>query len=137
MNEEAHPPQTFQVEEVFTEHDELLVLSLGFASARDPLDVLHFACGRQRRGAEPPPVEDELYVERTDQDMACDGREVLRLAGHGDHIELVLSDVGMRLLALERCTHFRFDAHPELFAEARQQLAAMARAGQRNVNVPA
>ncbi|HBP1105785.1 hypothetical protein ACET47_08515 [Pseudomonas aeruginosa] len=137
MNEEAHPPQTFQVEEVSTEHDELLVLSLGFVSAHDPLDVLHFACGRQRSGVEPPPVEDELYVERTDQSLACDGRDVLSLTGRVDHIELVLSEAGMRLLGLERCTHFRFDAHPELLAAARQQLAAMAQAGQRNVSVQA
>lgn len=135
MTDETHPPQTFQVEEVSTEHDELLVLSLGFVSEHDPLDVLHFACGRQRSGIEPPPVGDELYVERTDQGLACDGREVLSLTGRGDHIELVLSEAGMRLLALERCTHFRFDAHPELLAAARQQLAAMAQAGQRNVSL--
>jgi hypothetical protein len=134
---EAHPPQTFQAEEVFTEHDELLVLSLGFASARDPLDVLHFACGRERIGIEPPLVEDQLYVERTDQDLACDGRDVLSLAGRGDHIEPVLSDEGMRLLGLTRCTHFRFDEHPELLPAALRQLTVMAQAGQANVSVQA
>lgn len=137
MKEDTHPPQTFQVEEIFTEHEELLVLSLGFASEQDPLDVLHFACGRQRSGMQPPPVEDELYVERTDQSLACNGREVLSLAVHGDHIELLLSEAGMCLLALAQRTHFRFDAHPELFAAARHQLAAMAQAGQRNVSVQA
>ena len=34
------PGDFFEVEEVFTEHPDLIVLSLGFASAHDPLDVL-------------------------------------------------------------------------------------------------
>lgn len=138
MNQDqAGMPATFQVEEVTTQPDDLLVLSLGFASARDPLDVLHFACGRTRSGIEPPPLEDELYVERTDQSLACDGRDVLSLTGYGDHIELVLSEAGMRSLELGRHTHFRFDAHPDLLPLALRQLAAMAAAGQRSVRVRA
>jgi hypothetical protein len=120
----------FEIEEVFTENGDLLVLSLGFASARDPLDVLHFACGRQRSGRRPPPVEDLLYIERTDQDQACDSREVIRLAGHLDHVELVLSDEGARLLQLPHTVRFRFNAHPELLPTTLAQLKAMTAAGQ-------
>lgn len=126
-------PDVFEVEEVFTEHPELIVLSLGFASAHDPLDVLHFACGRQRSGAEPPPVEDLLYVERTGQSLACDGREVARLIGHGGHIELWLTERGARLLGLGLRTRFCFNAHPELRSAALAQIDAMARAGQPSV----
>lgn len=129
------PDDFFEVEEVFTEHPELIVLSLGFASAHDPLDVLHFACGRQRSGRQPPPAQDLLYVERTDQSLACDGREVVGLTGHGDHIELRLTDEGARLLGLAPCTRFGFNAHPELRAPALAQIEAMARAGQPNVGL--
>lgn len=125
----------FEVEEVFTEHPELIVLSLGFASAHDPLDVLHFACGHQRSGRQPPPVEDLLYVERTDQSLACDGREVVGLTGYGDHIELRLTGEGARLLGLAPCTRFGFNAHPELRAPALAQIEAMARAGQPSVGL--
>ncbi|QNP60597.1 hypothetical protein [Paenacidovorax monticola] len=125
----------FEVEEVFTEHPELIVLSLGFASAHDPLDVLHFACGHQRSGRQPSPVEDLLYVERTDQSLACDGREVVGLTGYGDHIELRLTGEGARLLGLAPCTLFGFNAHPELRAPALAQIEAMARAGQPNVGL--
>lgn len=125
----------FEVEEVFTEHPELIVLSLGFASAHDPLDVLHFACRHQRSGRQPPPVEDLLYVERTDQSLACDGREVVGLTGYGDHIELRLTGEGARLLGLAPCTRFGFNAHPELRAPALAQIEAMARAGQPSVGL--
>lgn len=125
----------FEVEEVFTEHPELIVLSLGFASAHDPLDVLHFACGHQRSGRQPLPVEDLLYVERTDQSLACDGREVVGLTGYGDHIELRLTGEGARLLGLAPCTRFGFNAHPELRAPALAQIEAMARAGQPSVGL--
>ncbi|BEP96965.1 hypothetical protein GmRootA79_53500 (plasmid) [Acidovorax sp. A79] len=125
----------FEVEEVFKEQGDLLVLSLGFASVHDPLDVLHFACGRQHSEQRPPPVEDLLYVERTDQSLACDGREVVALVGHGDHIELVLTAEGARLLQLAQRTRFRFGLHPELLPAALAQLEAMARAGQDGVTV--
>ena len=134
-HDQAGMPATFQVEEVTTQPDDLLVLSLGFASARDPLDVLHFACGRARSGIDPPPLEDELYVERTDQSLACEGRDILSLTGYGDYIELVLSEAGMCSLELGRCTRFRFDAHPDLLPLALRPLAAMAGPGQRNVHL--
>ncbi|RYE82666.1 MAG: hypothetical protein EOP19_15670, partial [Hyphomicrobiales bacterium] len=108
----------FEIEEVFTEDGDLLVLSLGFVSAGDPLDILHVACGRRRGGCQPPRVEDLLYLERTDQDLACDGREVIRLAARLDHVELVLSEAGARLLQLPRLVRFRFGAHPELLSVA-------------------
>ena len=127
MESEAHG---FEIEEVFTEEGDLLVLSLGFSSASDPLDVLHLACGRQSDGHQPPRVEDLLYLERTDQDLACDGREVVRLAGRRDHVELVLSAAGARLLQLPQTVRFRFDARPELLPLALAQLGAMAAAGQ-------
>ena len=120
----------FDIGEVFTEDGDLLVLSLGFASASDPLYVLHLACGRRHSGHQPPRVEDLLYLERTDQDLACDGREVVRLAVRRDHVELVLSEEGARLLRLPEIVRFRFGAHPELFPVALAQLRAMAAAGQ-------
>jgi len=123
----------FEIEEVFTEERDLLVLSLGFSSASDPLDVLHLACGRQIDGHQPPRVEDLLYLERTDQDLACDGREVVRLAGRRDHVELVLSEAGARLLQLPEIVRFHFDARPELLPVALARLRAMAAAGQDSI----
>lgn len=120
----------FDIEELFTEDGDLLVLSLGFASADDPLDVLHVACGRQRSGHQLPRIDDLLYLERTDQDLACDGRDVVRLAVRRDHVELVLRQEGARLLRLPEIVRFRFGAHPELFPVALAQLTAMAAAGQ-------
>ena len=120
----------FEIAEVSTENGDLLVLSLGFSSASDPLDVLHLACGRQSDGHQPPRVEDLLYLERTDQDLACDGREVVQLAGRRDHVELVLSEAGVRLIRLPQIVRFRFDARPELLPVALAQLRAMAAAGQ-------
>ncbi len=125
----------FEIEEVFTENGDLLVLSLGFASAGDPLDILHIACGRQRGRHQPPQVEDLLYLERTDQDLACDGREVIRLVARLDHVELALSEEGARLLQLPRLVQFRFGSRPGLLAIALTQLKAMAAAGQECVAI--
>ena len=123
----------FQVEEIFTEQGDLLVLSLGFVSPDDPLDTLHFACGRTRSGAEPPSLEDLLYVERTDQSLACDVNEVLRLACHRDRLELTLTEAGAEALDLPKHTVFRFDEHPKLLADATAILAAMRSAGQKQI----
>jgi hypothetical protein len=126
---------SFQVEEVFTEQNELLVLSLGFASPEDAFDVIHIVCGRERSGRQPAPVEDLLYIERTDQDRACDGRDVLCLVAHDDRIELGLTQAGARLLGLAESTAFLFDRQPALFAAATEILAAMVRAGQDQISV--
>ncbi|WP_071287120.1 hypothetical protein [Mycolicibacterium llatzerense] len=127
--------EEFEVEEVFTEHGEVLVLSLGFASARDPLDVLHLACGRKTGGSQPPATEHLLYLERTDQDEACDGHEVLGLVGQAGHIELALTDEGARLLQFAATVRFRFNRHPELLPVALAQLKAMSEAGQDRIVV--
>lgn len=126
---------SFEVEEVFTEQGDLLVLSLGFASAENPLDILHIACGRSRTGREPRPVEDLLYLERTDQGLSCDGRDVIRIILHAGHIELALTAEGARALGLPERVLFRFDRHPALLPAARAVLGAMAAAGQRQVSV--
>lgn len=125
----------FQVEEVFTEENDLLVLSLGFASPEDPLDIIHFACGRRRSGSSPPPAEDLLYVERTDQSLACDSRDVLRLAGYADRIELVLTQAGTDALKLPARTVFRFNKYPALLGAAITVLTAMVIAGQTQVAI--
>jgi hypothetical protein len=125
----------FQVEEVFAEENDLLVLSLGFVSAENPLDVIHIVCGREKSGREPPPVEDLLYIERTDQSLACDGRDVVSLAGYDDRIVLALTPEGARTLSLSERTVFRFDQHPDLIASAIGILAAMVSAGQEQVTV--
>ena len=125
----------FEVEEVFTEEDGLLVLSLGFASPDDPLDVLHIACGRSRSGVEPPPVEDLLYLERTDQDLACDGSEVIRLTAHPERIELFLTTNGADALGLPAHSVFLFTRYPALAPVAHGMLAAMRSAGQDQIAV--
>lgn len=125
----------FEIEEILFEEGELLVLSLGFASADDPLDILHIACGRTRSGAEPPLLEDLLYLERTDQDLACDGHAVRALIGHPDRVELVLTKEGAAALGLAARTRFRFTRQPSLAADALRLLAAMAAAGQSQVAV--
>ncbi|WP_460483523.1 hypothetical protein [Comamonas humi] len=127
--------EAFEVEEVFTEHDDLIVLSLGFVSGHDPLDIRHFSCPHRCSGIKPPPVEDLLYVERTDQSLACDGREVIGLIGHGDSIELLLTEEGARQLGLGLRTCFGFNVHPALHTVAIVQIEAMARAGQSNVKL--
>ena len=127
--------QDVEVEEIMVEEGELLVLSLGFASPDDPLDVLHIACGRTRSGAEPPLLEDLLYLERTDQDLACDGRAVRALIGHADHVELLLTAEGAAALGFAACTRFRFARHPALATEALRLLAEMAAAGQSQIAV--
>jgi len=123
----------FQVEEIFTEQDNLLVLSLGFVSPDDPLDTIHFACGRRRSGASPPSIEDLLYVERTDQSLACDGSEVVRLASYRDRLELILTESGADALGLPAHTLFRFDEHTDLLADATTILLAMRQAGQEQI----
>lgn len=133
MTAEIFP--SFQVEEVFTEQNELLVLSLGFVSPEDAFDVIHIVCGRERSGQQPVPIEDLLYIERTDQDRACDGRDVLSLLAHGSGIELGLTQAGARLLGLAESTAFLFDRQPALFAAATEILAAMVRAGQDQISV--
>ena len=125
----------FEVEEVFTEESDLLVLSLGFVSADDPLDIIHFACGRERSGSIPPPAEDLLYVERTDQSLACDGCDVQSLIGDHDRIELLLTENGARALGLPMHTHYLFSKHPDLQPAAFSMLAAMVAAGQQQVAV--
>lgn len=109
--------------------DGLLWLSLGFVSAHDPLDVLHIACGLQATG---DADRDALYLERTDQDLACSG-EVRELKVGATDIELVLSSAGARALALSERTRFTFDGQPGLHARAVAQLARMVAAGQARI----
>lgn len=61
--------ESFRIEEVMTGSDDgLLWLSLGFASAHDPLDVLHIACGTALTG---DTEADALYLERTASGPCC------------------------------------------------------------------
>jgi hypothetical protein len=131
------PGAIFEVEEIFTEREDLLVLSLGFNSSDDPLDVLHIVSGRQCGGREPPLVEDLLYMERTDQALACDGRDILRVSAHSGCIELVLTMAGAEALGLPERTIFRFTRHLGLLAPAHEMLAAMRAAGQRQIIIEA
>lgn len=106
--------------------DGLLWLSLGFVSAHDPLDVLHIACGQQPTG---DAGCDTLYLERTDQDLACSG-EVRELRIGALDLDLALSPAGAQALALPERIRFTFRAQPGLHAQAAAQLARMAAAGQ-------
>lgn len=106
--------------------DGLLWLSLGFVSANDPLDVLHIACGQQPTG---DAGCDALYLERTDQDLACSG-EVRELRIGASDLDLALSPAGAQALALPERIRFTFHAQPGLHAHAAAQLARMAAAGQ-------
>lgn len=108
------------------EGDGLQWLSLGFVSEHDPLDVLHIACGQQATG---DAACDALYLERTDQDLACSG-EVRALRIGAMAIELALSPAGAQALALPEYVRFTFHAQPGLHAQAAAQLARMAAAGQ-------
>ena len=106
--------------------DGLLRLRLGFVSAHDPLDMLHIACGRQATGDADC---DALYLERTDQDLACSG-EVPGLRVGAMDLELAVSPAGALVLALRERVRFTFQAQPGLLAQAVAQLARMAAAGQ-------
>lgn len=106
--------------------DGLLWLSLGFASADDPLDVLHFACGADPTG---DGEVDALYLERTDQDLACNGQVLQLLAGQ-ESIHLHLTPTGASALRLAEHSCFDFTAQPALYTRALAQLARMAAAGQ-------
>lgn len=104
----------------------LLWLSLGFASAHDALDVLHIACGAVPTG---DAEADALYLERTDQSLACTG-EVLQLRAEMDHIALHLTPAGASALQLAEHVRFDFITPSALRAQALAQLARMADAGQ-------
>ena len=88
--------------------DGLLRLRLGFVSAHDPLDMLHIACGRQATG---DAGCDALYLERTDQDLACSG-EVPGLRVGAMDLELAVSPAGALVLALRERVRFTFQAQP-------------------------
>lgn len=106
--------------------DGMLWLSLGFVSTHDPLDVLHIACGQQTTG---DAGCDALYLERTDQDLACSG-EVRELRVGAMNVELVLTPAGAQALSLPEHVRFTFHGQPGLHAQAAAQLARMAAAGQ-------
>ena len=61
--------------------------------------------------------------------------EVIGLIGHGDSIELLLTEEGARQLGLGLRTRFGFNVHPALHAVAIGQIEAMAKAGQSNVKL--
>lgn len=133
-HEEAGPPfARLAIEEVMMGgNDGLLWLSLGFASAHNPLDVLHLACGTVPTGhAE----ADALYLERTDQDLACNG-QVVRLQADRARIDLHLTAAGAAALQMAEFIRFDFSAQPELFAQTLAQLARMAAAGQACIALP-
>lgn len=64
---------TYDVVEVTIDDSELLVLSIGFVSASDPLDVLHIVGSKSVARDQLRRHEDALYLERTDQSLACTG----------------------------------------------------------------
>lgn len=125
MSDEA---ARFEVEEVLVENGELIVLSLGFASAGEPFDVLHIVSGAALSGRQPRPVEDQLYLERTDQSLACTGGVERIVCGEGE-VVVTLTAQAAKLLQLSRITHFAFEARPELYAQTVDQLIATARLG--------
>lgn len=117
------PEPTFDVTELFFGDDDgLLWLTLGFASPAEPLDVLHIACGKAATGVAD---EDALYLERTDQDLACSG-QVLTLAVRDGCVALTLTPAGAAAIDLPLHTDFTFNEHPALFTQAAAQLGRMA-----------
>ena len=124
---------SYAVEEINIDHPDLIVLSIGFCSTVDPLDVLHIVCPRRQGGTAPPATEDLLYLERTDQGLACDGRDVVSLSAGGGEIELQLTSGGARQLQLDAVTRFTFGDQRDLWTQALAQIRAMADAGQGNV----
>jgi len=122
----------YEVAELFSGDDDgLLWLTLGFASAAEPLDVLHVACGASATGIA---EEDALYLERNDQDLACSGQVLALVAGDGS-IALSLTPQGAASLQLPAQTRFSFKQHPALFAPAAAQLARMRASGQACIEV--
>lgn len=119
-------PEHFQIQEVMTESDNWLALSLGFVSPRDPLDTLHFVSAKHPDGKTP------LYLERKDQSLSCTG-QVIRLACEDGGITLSLTEEGARSLHLEPTVHFSFEEHPELLAIAARQLGAFGLAGHADI----
>lgn len=118
---------TFDVAELFVGDDDgLLWLTLGFASPAEPLDVLHIVCGKAATGLAD---EDALYLERTDQDLACSG-QVLALTACATTLALHLTAEGAAALGLPTHTRFTFNENPALFAQATAQLALMSACGQ-------
>ena len=126
----------FEVEEVLVENGDLIVLSLGFASAGEPLDVLHIVSGTVLSGRQPRLVEDELYLERTDQSLACTGGVDRITCGDGEII-VALTTQAAELLQLSRITCFAFAVRPELYSLAVGQLAAMAETGRSEIVISA
>lgn len=64
----------YPLEEIAVEdNDDFISLSLGFVSPEDPLDTLHVVCGKMVTDAVPPPSEERLYLERTDQSQSIEG----------------------------------------------------------------
>lgn len=126
-------PARFEVEEVFHGDDDgLLWLTLGYASPRDPLDVLHIACGQPTGAAE----QDALYLEGNDQSLAASG-QVLALVAQAGRVELHLTPTGAAALGLAERVVFAFDRQPALFRPAALQLARMADCGQTCIRVAA
>lgn len=124
---------TFDVAELFLGDDDgLLWLTLGFASPAEPLDVLHIACGKAATGVA---EEDALYLERTDQDLACSG-QVLTLAVRDGGVALSVTPEGAAALDLQLHTRFTFNEHPSLFTQAAAQLGRMAACGQSCIVMP-
>lgn len=126
---------TYDVVEVMTDDSELLVLSIGFVSASDPLDVLHIVgsksvAAEQLRRCE----EDALYLERTDQSLACTG-EVETIVCNAASITVRLSEEGARLLELGKTTCFTFERRPELRAIATDLLTRMKAAGHIEIGI--
>jgi hypothetical protein len=63
----------YALEEIaFEDNEDFVSLSLGFVSPEDPLDTLHVVCGKIFTGALPTPVEETLYLERTDQSQSIE-----------------------------------------------------------------
>lgn len=136
MNHAApeHAVTAFEVVELFIGDDDgMLWLSLGFASLAEPLDVLHIVCGTTATGI---PEEDALYLERTDQDLACSG-QILALVARDGGLALTLTPEGALALELPAHTHFTFNEHPALFTQTVAHLKKMAAIGHSCIVVPA
>lgn len=122
----------FEVCEIFTENNELISLSLGFESHDDPYDILHIVSGKSLSNSTPKPLEDNLYLERTDQSLSCTG-EVVSIKVENQLIKIEFTEVGSLSLGFDRVVEFSFSDFPEFFERAVNSLKLIASVGHQEI----
>jgi hypothetical protein len=99
----------YPLEEITVEdNDDFVSLSLGFVSQDNPLDTLHVVCGKMFTGATPTPIEERLYLERTDQSQSIEGG-VVSIRCSERSIDFEIDTEAQAALGLPATFSLRFD----------------------------